>query len=775
MNSSGTGVINLTNNPADDGFPSWSPGGGKIAFHSNRDGNAELDIYVMNPFGAGVSRLTNHPATDMWPSWSPNGASIAFASNRDGNFDIYVMNADGTGPVNLTSNSAQDSSPSWSPGGMASATATPIPTPTPAPFAEPVPRATPTPVPATTPTIGWYFDTPISGTPLDDPLVRDAVELAIAEAEIRPDFSYLPSWPSLEGARQLFSVVRVKNYLAEAGYPDGFGGLCIQVVDPTGPSAEMEMLEIANTMVAFLSKVGIEARVGGASCPSGRLSLTPVPGLTPTPTPTPTPTGAPTPTVLPSYNLRLNGDVVLPGQTLVQVLGGTVTLSHGPSVDGYPANQVVTLVANPHNAGSQIIWGGVDTQRGSLAAVLMGADRFVSLSIVQATPSPQPTATPLPTATPVPTATATPMPTPTPTPFPTPTPTPTLTPTPTPTMTPTPFGGSSVKLVANDAAAVDQFGFSVAISGDIVAVGSRHDSDAGSFSGSAYVFVRGGSTWNQQQKLTANDAAQGVQFGESVAISGDTVVVGSLFDDDAGDNSGSAYVLVRSGTTWSQQQKLTASDAAAHDNFGDSVAISGDNVVAGSPLMMMRAPIRVQPMCLSEAAAPGANSKNSPPATPQQSTNSAFLSPSAGTQWWLGLTAPTMRAPVRVQPMCLSEAAARGASSKNSPPATPQQSTNSAFLSPSAGTQWWLGLTAPTMRAPVRVQPMCLSEAAARGASSKNSPPATGQQVTNSAFLSPSAATLWWWGLGSVMPWPSIQVQPMCLSEAAAPGARIPS
>ena len=90
-------------------------------------------------------------------------------------------------------------------------------------------------------------------------------------------------------------------------------------------------------------------------------------------------------------------------------------------------------------------------------------------------------------------------------------------------------------------------------------------------------------TFTQQQKLVASDAADSDQFGCSVAISGETVVVGAPFDDGAGgSDQGSAYVFVRSGGVWSQQQKLLASDAAAGDQFGNSVAISGETVVVGA-------------------------------------------------------------------------------------------------------------------------------------------------------------------------------------------------
>lgn len=85
----------------------------KIAFTSFRDGNGE--IYVMNPDGSEKRRLTNNPANDRSPSWSPNGKKIAFDSTRDGNRDIYVMNVDGSEQKRLTNSPANDGSPSWSP------------------------------------------------------------------------------------------------------------------------------------------------------------------------------------------------------------------------------------------------------------------------------------------------------------------------------------------------------------------------------------------------------------------------------------------------------------------------------------------------------------------------------------------------------------------------------------------------------------------------------------------------------------------------------------
>jgi hypothetical protein len=142
------------------------------------------------------------------------------------------------------------------------------------------------------------------------------------------------------------------------------------------------------------------------------------------------------------------------------------------------------------------------------------------------------------------------------------------------------------RLFASDAAAGDFFGVSVAISGETVVVGAHNDDGAAGLNqGSAYVFARSGGAWSQQQKLEAPDAADSDQFGVSVAISGETVVVGALGDDGAGGiDQGSAYVFARSGGVWSQQQKLEASDAAAVDRFGSSVAISGETIVVGATL-----------------------------------------------------------------------------------------------------------------------------------------------------------------------------------------------
>ena len=119
-----------------------------------------------------------------------------------------------------------------------------------------------------------------------------------------------------------------------------------------------------------------------------------------------------------------------------------------------------------------------------------------------------------------------------------------------------------VKLTASNGAALDYFGWSVAISGNTAIVGAltRH---------AAYIFVRNGATWSLQQTLTTN-----VGFGQSVAISGNTAIVGG------GD---AAYVFVRWGTEWSLQKTLTVTDGGGSTSFGWSVALSGDTAVVGNP------------------------------------------------------------------------------------------------------------------------------------------------------------------------------------------------
>ena len=138
------------------------------------------------------------------------------------------------------------------------------------------------------------------------------------------------------------------------------------------------------------------------------------------------------------------------------------------------------------------------------------------------------------------------------------------------------------KLTPSDGANNDQFGFSVSISGDFCLVGANGDDDNGDASGSAYIFSRSGTSWSEQAKLTPGDGTNGDNFGISVSISGDFCLVGANGGDDNGGASGSAYIFSRSGTSWSEQAKLTPGDGTTNDQFGVSVSISGDYAVVGS-------------------------------------------------------------------------------------------------------------------------------------------------------------------------------------------------
>ena len=138
------------------------------------------------------------------------------------------------------------------------------------------------------------------------------------------------------------------------------------------------------------------------------------------------------------------------------------------------------------------------------------------------------------------------------------------------------YGVEEFKITAEDADAEDFFGTSVSIDGDFAIVGAPYDDDEGENSGSAYIFVREGEEWFQQQKLIANDAAAGNFFGWSVSIDGGYVIIGAYQDDDDGGGSGSAYIFTRDGEEWNQQEKLTAADADEGDYFGNSVSINGN-------------------------------------------------------------------------------------------------------------------------------------------------------------------------------------------------------
>ena len=151
-----------------------------------------------------------------------------------------------------------------------------------------------------------------------------------------------------------------------------------------------------------------------------------------------------------------------------------------------------------------------------------------------------------------------------------------------------------IKATASDRGQGDNFGISVAISGNYAIVGAffedQDTSGANSLSesGSAYIFENVSGTWIFQQKIVASDRAQGARFGVSVAISGDYAIVGADSEDkdSSGANAiasaGAAYIFKNNAGTWTEVQKIVATDRSITDYFGVSVAISGDFAIVGA-------------------------------------------------------------------------------------------------------------------------------------------------------------------------------------------------
>lgn len=138
------------------------------------------------------------------------------------------------------------------------------------------------------------------------------------------------------------------------------------------------------------------------------------------------------------------------------------------------------------------------------------------------------------------------------------------------------------KLISSEPAAGDYFGYSVGISDDVIVLGAFGDSDKGSRSGSAYVFRWNGVEWKEEAKLVASDGAAGDYFGVTASVSGDVIVIGSRYDDDNGDDSGSAYVFRWRNNQWREEDKLIATGEGAGDSFGYRLSISVETVLVGS-------------------------------------------------------------------------------------------------------------------------------------------------------------------------------------------------
>ena len=138
------------------------------------------------------------------------------------------------------------------------------------------------------------------------------------------------------------------------------------------------------------------------------------------------------------------------------------------------------------------------------------------------------------------------------------------------------------KLFPSDVGPEDRFGTSVSIDGDVAIVGAVFDTDLGSRSGSAYIFRYDGTLWRWDAKLLASDGAIDDRFGRAVAIRGNVAVIGAIWDDDNGIDSGSAYVFRYDGTSWVEEAKLLASDGAPLDKFGWSVSMDENLIIVGA-------------------------------------------------------------------------------------------------------------------------------------------------------------------------------------------------
>lgn len=141
-----------------------------------------------------------------------------------------------------------------------------------------------------------------------------------------------------------------------------------------------------------------------------------------------------------------------------------------------------------------------------------------------------------------------------------------------------------IERAASDGASSDFFGSNVSISGDYAVVGAPNaDVDGDLNRGAAYVFIRNGSVWSQQAKLVATNGEPGDGFGSGVGISGSYIIIGAHLDDGVALSQGSAYIFVRSGSVWLEQDQIFGSAVSGGDRFGYSVAISGNYAVVGVP------------------------------------------------------------------------------------------------------------------------------------------------------------------------------------------------
>ncbi len=192
------------------------------------------------------------------------------------------------------------------------------------------------------------------------------------------------------------------------------------------------------------------------------------------------------------------------------------------------------------------------------------------------------------------------------------------------------------RLTASDPGVFESFGYSVAVSGDTAVVGAQWDSELGTKAGAAYIFSLDpdSSIWIEQQKLLASDGESDNRFGSAVAIDGEVAVIGAFGHFHSGKSgSGSAYVFRYDGSGWNEEQELLASDGVIGDHFGRSLSLSADTIVVGQMLMTTTAPNPDRHMftALIATRRNGSRSRSCWRLMVPSATSSALLSPSSAT------------------------------------------------------------------------------------------------------------------------------------------------
>ena len=554
MNPDGSGQMRLTNDPGSDLHPSFTADESAITFSSTRDGNAE--IYLMNSDGSNPTRLTNNAASDTQPSFSRDGLRIVFISNRDGNDEIYIINADGTNQRRLTNNSVVDSDPSFSPAGtrilferldgignrdiytMNAADGS-----------------------------GVTRLTTAASDDLSASFSRDGTRIAFASAQDGNNEIYVMN---AIGTNQTRLTNNSFTDIEPTFSPDGTR-IAFQS-DRNGNFEIYSMNADGTNQSRLTTNSAIDAAPdwGGLPSTTGRLSA-----------------GDGTQNSFFGSSVAISGDTAIVGAygaivggssngaayVFVRVGGAWIeqqklVAADGASLDFFGIS--VAISGETAVVGARFDDIGAGTDQGSVYVFVRSGTTWTQQQKLTAANGVNNDRLGWSVAINGETAVVGAIGT-------------------------NNRGAAYVfvrngtawtqqqQLTAADGAVNDFLGFSVGISGETVIVCSPNAAvGVNSLRGAAYVFVRNGATWIQQQKLAADDGASQDGFGTSVGISGETAIVGAPRNDvGANVDQGSAYTFVRNGTTWTQQQKLTAADGAANDTFGTSVAISGETVFVG--------------------------------------------------------------------------------------------------------------------------------------------------------------------------------------------------